>query len=1085
MSKQKLQPEHYLLENWRINISARQIERSGETITLEPLVMAVLHYFCQHPQEVVSTDTLLGACWPDQITGDNPVHKTIAMLRKALGDSTKVPRFIETVRLRGYRLIGRLHLLSEQGPRAHRDTWRDASPFLGLSPFGPAHASIFFGRDAAIAELHARLLRQWTRGYPLVVVLGASGSGKTSLVQAGLIPRLLQSATSGCALSIAAFAVIDLGETEQGDVFEILAGGMLDWEHEGTPLLQGYSIATLACALRSDTATVLREIRLALVPVKRHNDDVPVLLVLDRMEALCNGMPPARLGEWMEVLGTIIRSRLVLVIALCRNDFYSGLTELPVFMVDKAASAHMDLLSPDAEALSQIVRLPAQAAGLVYGRDPGGLQRLDDRIYSDALQARDALPLLQYTLQALYEAREPGGLLSWGAYDALGGLEGAISFRAESVLAQLPGEQQAALPRLLPKLISLGQDDVAPTGRWCKYTDLGDDAEARLVDALVHARLLVSAQYHGIRSVRVAHEAMLRQWQRITSWLHHHRASLAVRDELSAWIERWDEAGHAAAFLLPSGEKLWQAAAALHQYPTLFSAEAGDYVHRSLARMKRQAWTRRVIVAGLAGLALLATIAAMRYAQMARMAEHREAQSQKLSSFMLGDLADRLRPIGRLDLLGRVGDEGVALLRGPAFEGETAEDTLQRAKALVVVAEVNSTRGKDHTPTALRALDEASRLLPPLEGRLPSHPGDYYKTVGATAFWQGQIAFDQGDLPAARRAMSAYRDACLRWQRVAPADQEATKELGFALNSLGSIAVRSMHWPEAQSYFALAMAAKRSVLASRPDDPELAHALVNAQSWLGQSEHALGNDGEALALYEAALVTENQLFSAHPGDKVRLHELAVLNVRRAEALSGLARRHEAVDALVSAQARLKSAVENDPDNLRWRAESVHLDAGLLLARLEADPEMHAQQALAALTASIEREAAALKKQKRLGLETRIRVAAIGANMALQQGSFDAAARDISLARKGLDALAASSAPSWQDMDMHARLVLLQLRHLDALPLAARSQGCGEVNDALRSLTRMNDANIVTLARRQAMKCNKTSIAPLISGRSSP
>ncbi|WP_374015184.1 winged helix-turn-helix domain-containing protein [Massilia sp. BJB1822] len=1056
-------------------MAARQLESEEGTVPLEPLVMAILNYLCSHPMEMVSSDTLLAECWGNTAAGDNPVHKAIAVLRKALGDSSRSPRYIETIRMRGYRLVGRVQLLSEYGPRDNLDAWGRGSPFMGLASFDAQHAGVFFGRDRAIAELYERLAHQLSRGFPMVVVLGASGSGKTSLVQAGLIPLLQQKrAMRSAELAISSYSVLDLADSEHEDLFRLMAGGMLDWDHDGQAILSGYSIDGLAQQLRNDMPTVIQHLQLGLASFA--DERSPPLLVLDSLESLFTKAPPSVLAPWLVTLGDLIRSRLILVIALCRNDFYANLTQHPIFMEDKTAQAHMDLLPPDFEALAQIVRLPAQAAGLHYGRDPSGLQRLDDRICGDALHARDALPLLQYTLQTLYEAQEPGGLLSWAAYDALGGIEGAITTRAEAILNSLPETQQNAFPLLLPRLISTSTTDTTPTARWCAHAELQSTIEQSLVEALVEARLLTTAQYHGARSFRLAHEALLRRWQRITNWLNQHKSALIIRDELSGWVSRWLAAERARAFLLPNGQTLWKAQSTKEQFPFLFSGEMGEYLRLSYSSIQRREWLRRSVAFGAICLTMLAVLAAMRYARVAERAEHREWQSRRLSSFMLGELADRLRPIGKLDLLQSVGNEGLAVLGALPMENEAPQDVLQRAKSLVVIAEVHSTRGKGSIPTAIRSLDEADRLLALLEAKESILLGEYYKILGASAFWRGQIAFDQGQLQEAEKAMLAYRDASLRWQKARPDDREAGKELGFALNSLGSIAVHGMRWNEAGRYFELALAAKQAALASRPGDAELIHGVVNAQSWLSQSKHALGQDGQALALSDAALKLELGLYQAKPDEKMRLHELAVMHVRRAEALTGLGRYDEAISALEQSTVLLAQAVENDRHNLRWRAERVHLAAGLLLVRQEKDPTRQLHSELERLNDLIGSETEALEKQARLKKETLIRMGVVQAGIGLQEKRWDFAKEQIDTTSKMMDELQRQSNPGWQNMEMMARLALLHKQWLRQAPASAQAAGesCQQIHAQDRQMAPMGNAAIVLKARNAVSPCLEKS-----------
>ena len=284
-------------------------------------------------------------------------------------------------------------------------------------------------------------------------MLGPSGSGKTSLVRAGLVPAMLAGPGPDTArLCTCSVAVLDLGALDDAGPWLALAGALLDWETENVALLSGHSIASLAGVLRDQPDELLRLLRIGLDARRDRHAGLP-LLVLDRLEGLFAPSASTDIQHFLDCIERLVHSGLALVLAVCRNDFYPSLACHRLLMRDKEHGAHMDLARPDAQAIMQMIRLPARAASLTYGSDASGLNRLDDRLCADAMQAGDALPLLQYTLQALYLKRAPGDELTWAAYDELGGLEGAIGSRAEAILAALPGAQQAALARLLPRLV--------------------------------------------------------------------------------------------------------------------------------------------------------------------------------------------------------------------------------------------------------------------------------------------------------------------------------------------------------------------------------------------------------------------------------------------------------------------------------------------------------------------------------------------------------------------------------------------------------------------------------------------------------
>jgi len=1068
----------FTLGDWVVDATTRRLQRGDDTVTLEPRPMAVLSELCRRPGEVVAADDLLQACWPGEAMGDNPVHKVIAGLRRALQDSATAPQYIETLRKQGYRLVAPIGVLTGQGPRSHRDGWRGQSPFRGLEPFGIEHAGVFFGRDDAVATLHARLGAQWRRGQPLVLLLGPSGSGKTSLVQAGLLPALRPplpvAPAQGLPLRACTAATVDLAALSDLDPWSALAGALLDWECADAPLLSGHSIESLAALLRGGACgEVLRLLRIGLEACGAlrggERPEAPPLLVLDRLEALFQPAAEAHAAAFIGCIEQLVRSALVLVLALCRNDFYPSLARHPALMRDKEHGAHIDLAPPDAEAIAQIIRLPARAAGLVYGTDPSGLNRLDDRLCADAMHAPDALPLLQYTLQELYLHRAPGDALTWAAYDELGGLEGAIGRRAEAILGGLPQQQQEALPRLLPRLVGLAGEDAAPTSRWVAADELTDADERALAHAFVEARLLVADHVGGATGFRVVHEALLRRWPRVTAWVAQHRAALAARDELRPWVGRWLEGGRAGTLLLPRGPMLWQAGRTLAEAPRLFADDERDFVARSLARIKRQARWRWAGVAGALLLATAAVAAAIGYAHLARVASERERQSQRLASFMLGDLADRLRPIGKLELLSRIGEQGLKLLGQADARGDTPVDALQRAKALVVIGEVNSSRGQGRTDIAVDALASARRLLEPLAQAPGIDPTDYHRTLGAAAFWLGQIAFDAGDLDTATQEMSRYRDASERWRAAAPASAEAKTELGFALNSLGSIAVRRGAWPEADRWFEQSLALKLSALAQAPEDAQTLDAVASSRTWLGLVAQVRGQPTRALALYDAARSIEAGLLAQRPGEVVRLWDLGALELRRAEALQALGRRAEAVQALGGAIERMRQAEHHDPSNRHWRAERLHAEAGLLLARLDAG--LPVAEGLQALRQQLAEAAGAGAADEAARRETPLRIATLEAELAARDGDWPRALQLLALAQRSVRDVLSVRPRHWQGRELQARLGLLGLRAHAALGQAAeRAALCAQLRNDLQPAIDAGQAGLVLEAWLVARRC---------------
>src|SRR5689334_8944607 len=206
--------------DWLVSPEANIVSNGDAKTQLEPRVMAVLRYLCRHPGAVIPAEEILQACWGSNELGDNPVHKAITQLRRAFGDSSTEPRYIETIRKRGYRAIAPIVTLASTA----QTVWEGGSPFRGLEAFQENHAAIFFGRVQATAQLRGLVMTQAAHGCPMALVLGPSGSGKTSLVRAGLLPQLMAGATrSDEPIGLVSTVYLDCADLGSGTLFQALA----------------------------------------------------------------------------------------------------------------------------------------------------------------------------------------------------------------------------------------------------------------------------------------------------------------------------------------------------------------------------------------------------------------------------------------------------------------------------------------------------------------------------------------------------------------------------------------------------------------------------------------------------------------------------------------------------------------------------------------------------------------------------------------------------------------------------------------------------------------------------------------------
>ncbi|MDG5496525.1 winged helix-turn-helix domain-containing protein [Niveispirillum sp. BGYR6] len=899
---------------WQVDASSCTLihHQRQQPVKVEPRAMDVLVALCSRPGEIFSAEDLLRSCWDGLAVGDNQVHKAIAQLRKLLGDDPGQVRYIENIRKRGYRTVAPVTIASDLAATGSPGDWSEESPFVGLEAFDESRSAVFFGRDTAIAALRDTMLRQAAMpdGGP-VLVLGASGSGKTSLIRAGLLPALRRPDQPFRLLDS---SMLDMGDISGMSLLMAVGGALLDLEVAGEPLLNGHSAETIAAALADDQPGAVDALFAAMAP------DTRVLLFVDRLEAIFNN-PAVDEGQrrgFLAGLDRLARTGAVLVLAACRNDFYPDVAREPVLMAAKAAGAHFDLAPPSRAEIMQMIRMPALAAGLSFGMDEESKAQLDDILCDGTADNPDALPLLQYTLHELYLQRSTNRELTVAAYRALGGIGGAIGKRAEATLNELPEASRLCLPQVLSLIVTMGGSGVtdgAARSRRMPWSSLGSEMERILVRTFVQQRLFVSLVYDGVPVFGVAHEAMLRQWPRVTGWIAQHRQALNARSRLEESARRWTEEGRRVDLLLPRGKQLEEARELTRQVQIPLSGDVRAFITAS-ARRERQADQRRFVISlGFGLVALVALLLGLRANQAEDMAEHRRRQAEDLMNFMVGDFAEKLRPLGRLDLLSDIGGKALSYFGNSNINDLSPEARMQQARALQTIAEVARARAD---PNAARsALLLAKKLL---DANLAQgiESLDLLKDLGADAFWLGQIAFDANNMDEAERYFSQYENYTVRMNEIDPGNIDAWIELSYAKNSLGSVYRSKGNGELAVKYFQSSLELKRRSLEKRPDDRGLRAELADTLSWLGTVREGEGELGQALALYEQEQVELRALRAVAPSEFRWTYDLVTALQRHARLLDAMGHDAQADTLVMEGQALARSLILHDPSNRIWQ-----------------------------------------------------------------------------------------------------------------------------------------------------------------------
>ena len=925
--------------DWQISPRTNSVLNGVERRQMEPRAMDVLLALCRNPQAVVSSEVLLEQCWGSSVYGDNPVHKTITQLRRVLGDTAASPRYIETIRKRGYRTIAEVvHAPTEAAPAA----WLDVSPFRGLQAFFERHAAIFFGRHDATMRLLRSVNTQIASGFALQIVLGPSGSGKTSLIRAGLLPAMMQTRPNDMVPRVVDAVTLDAGEIGEHTLFVALGSALLDWEIEGAAVFHGSSSSALGEQLQLDTEAVIATIQ-AVLRADGDGRTPRFALFVDRLEALFTlpHVTGKEREQFLLTLATLARSACVVVIAACRNDFYPQLAQYPLLMESKQSGGHFDLTPPSQAEIGQIIRLPALAAGLTFGIDADGNRHLDDMLSEATSRSPDALPLLQYTLQELYRMRSADNQLSFAAFVQLGGVEGAIGHRAEEVVGQLNEHQRAALPRVLSLVVTISPTDDAVTGRRAPWSALHSAAERELVTTLVETRLFVSELVGAEPGFGVAHEALLRRWPRVTEWIDRHRNALRIRARIAQLTKRWVDDGKPADLLLPQGKQLDEATALVAMPGFTLTDDERALIHASARRATVRERLRLGALGVIVSLALLAAGLGATALASKKTAQQRRIQAEDLMEVMLGDFADKLRPLGRLELLDGVSSKAMQYLVSSIDGDETSKTLIQRAKALQLIGEVRRERAQ--AAGAEAAFIAAHTTLLAQSKKTPNDV-EMLKNLGSSAFWIGQSRLEQNDLDAAQIWFTKYSEYSDSRARLEPENVDAWIEQSYAHNSLGTLAQKRGALNTAAAQFLVSIDLKSRALAKQPKNRTLAAELADSLSWHASTLEALGQLDSATAGLRRERAMLTSLHQSQPTDALWTYRLAIALHRAAVLQRARGENEQALIDLRDAATLIGAIIGADPGNLGWQKSLAFLR--LDIARLEAQAHPSSQDVLA-------------------------------------------------------------------------------------------------------------------------------------------
>ncbi|HEU4354033.1 MAG TPA: BTAD domain-containing putative transcriptional regulator [Actinomycetota bacterium] len=475
------------------------------------------------------------------------------------------------------------------------------NPYKGLRAFLEADAPDFFGREHLTERLVQRLSED-DEGSRFLAVVGPSGSGKSSVVRAGLVPALRRGSLDG---------------SERWYMIDLLPGSHPLRELESALIaLAVEPPPSLLEMLEGDTLGLARAVE-CILP----DPDAELVIVLDQLEEVFTLVEEEderlHLLESLRAAATAPEGR-VRVITTLRADFFDQPLSIRGF--GDLLAARTEAITPLLpEELERAIVAPADRAGLTV--EP----RLLAAMITDVVDRPGTLPLLQYALTELAERRDDGRLTLTG-YRKIGGVSGALARRAAQIFGAMQEGAQEACRQMFLRLVTLGEGS-EDTRRRVRRSELAPLAEPQVMDGVLEAfgrhRLLSFDRDPATRepTVEIAHEALLPAWDRLRDWIDEAREDIHTQRRLASAVAEWEGAERDPSFLL-RGARLESTAAWAETTAIALSEDDRAYLDTSLrvrakeraeeeARLTRERALERRSVRRMRGLVAVLTAGAL------------------------------------------------------------------------------------------------------------------------------------------------------------------------------------------------------------------------------------------------------------------------------------------------------------------------------------------------------------------------------------------------------------------------------------------------------------------------------------------
>ncbi len=759
------------------------------------------------------------------------------------------------------------------------------NPYMGLAAFTEADADRFFGREELIRSLresYEGLHTPASAAVPsprLLAVLGPSGSGKSSVAQAGLIPELARNPLPG--VKETRVAVFTPGHRPLEALSTILARIVTA---DPAPLKKAEEFKE-AMEKQNDKGEWdgLRRIG----DIIQDIDDSPLLILVDQFEevfSLCEDQ-----NECLRFIENLLHaasdgSRHLSVVITLRSDFLSQTqTQQLAHLSNAIADNHILVPAMTRENLRMAIAEPARQA----------MHPLDDAVVELLIQQTEshegALPLLEFALAGIWEGMARG-VPPAKTLESLGGVGGALAKEARKLFNGLSESDQLIAKRAFLKLVQLGEG-VKDARRRVHLSEIAAGKESleqvrRVVQVFSsrNARLITLSadpESENAEVAEITHEALFEHWEMLSGWIDQNREDIRFERRLAQTAGAWNSNNR------PKGSLWWQSPDLNHlkdyheRHDEDMSSVQLAFHNESVKRARQSNFQRRLIVGILTGLTIVSVFLAIRAWKSQNTANRalEKAEIQKelaLSALntLTYEFVDELNNLPRTQpILEKILNSNADLLE-KIYELNPDTSSAQREQS------VNLNRLGDlqiqigNTEAALKAYEKAMEISKTLAKEDPENK-QAQRDLSISYNKLGDLQIQIGNTEAALKAYEKAMEISKTLAKEDPENKQAQRDLSISYNKLGDLQIQIGNTEAALKAYEKAMEISKTLAKEDPENKQAQRDLSISYNKLGDLQIQIGNTEAALKAYEKAMEISKTLAKEDPENKQAQRDLLV------------------------------------------------------------------------------------------------------------------------------------------------------------------------------------------------------------------